>query len=217
MYRLRQLWPEYGARVRVAWRALALEIKNEQTTPKFILDQEIPLMARQEPELPIGPWRAPEWQYPVTLLPAFEARACAERQGDAAAWEFGWRVRMALFAESRCVSARHVLLEVARESGLDLERFARDWDSGAERPRILAESHRGWEILNVDGSPTFVLPNGRQVHNPGAWKATWGPGKQIVKVDPAPDAPDGDWRRAYRAFLDEAVASNQETGALPDC
>ena len=205
MYRLRELWPEYSARVRVAWKALALEIENEQTTPKPILEQENPLMAQQAPDLPIGPWRAPEWEYPVTLLPAFEALACAERQGDAAAWALSWRVRVAFFAESRCISARHVLLDVARESGLDLERFTQDWDSGAERPRILAASHRGWKVLKLEGSPTFVLPNGRQVHNPAALKATWGPGKQIVKVDPPPDAPHGDWRRVYRAFLDEAA------------
>ncbi len=28
---------------------------------------------------------------------------------------------------------------------------------------MLAESRRGWQELKVDGSPTFVLPNGRQV------------------------------------------------------
>jgi predicted DsbA family dithiol-disulfide isomerase len=208
VYRLRQLWPEYGGRVRVAWRALSLEVKNGQSTPKFILDQEIPLMARQEPDLPISLWRAPEWQYPVTLLPAFEALACAARQGDERAWEYSWRVRSAFFAESRCVSMRHELRKVARECGLDLARFQDDWDSGAQRRPVLAESHTGWEVVKVPGSPTFVLPSGRQIHNPAALKATWSEEKQIVKVDPPPDAPDGDWRRVYRALLD-AAASGQ--------
>lgn len=205
MYRLRALWPEYGARVRVAWKALALEIKNSQSTPKPILDQENPLMTRQEPDLPMSPRQAPDWEYPGTILPAFEALACAREQGDDLAWAFSWRVRVAFFAESRNLAMRHVLLELARESGLDGDRFAADWDSGTRRPRVLAESHHGWEVLKVQGSPTFLLPNGRQVFNPAALRVTWTPDKRVNKVHPPADAPDGDWRRAYRAFLDEAA------------
>ena len=204
MYRLRQLWPDYRGRLRVGWRTLALEVKNDQSTPKFILDQENPLMTRQEPDLPMTSWQAPEWQYPVTVLPAFEALACAERQGDDLAWAFSWRVRGAFFAESQCISMRHVLHRLAGESGLDVARFQADWDGAGEPRRVLAESHHGWEVLKVPCSPTFVLPNGRQVANPAALKLTWGPNKEIQHVEPPPDAPDGDWRRVYRAFLDEA-------------
>ena len=207
MYRLRQLWPDYRGRLRVGWRTLALEVKNGQSTPKLILDQENPLMMRQEPNLPLADWRTPVWQYPVTVLPAFEALACAEHQGDDLAWEYSWRVRAAFFAESRCISMRHELRRLARESGLDVARFQADWDSGRARPRVLADSHHGWEVLKVRSSPTFVLPSGRQVNNPAALEVTWGPDKQIRQVDPPPDAPDGDWRRVYRAFLDEAAAS----------
>ena len=163
-------------------------------------------MRQQEPSLPIGPWKAPEWQYPATVLPAFEALACAEQQGDDAAWAYSWRVREAFFTESRCISMRHELRKLARESGLDLARFQQDWDGGSERQRVLAESHHGWEALKVRSSPTFVLPNGRQVNNPAALEVTWSDGKQIQKVAPPSDAPDGDWRRVYRAFLDEAAA-----------
>jgi predicted DsbA family dithiol-disulfide isomerase len=206
VYRLRELWDDYGGRLRIGWRALILEVKNGQPTPKPILDQEWPLMRQQEPSLAIGPWEAPDWQYPATILPAFEALACAERQGDDAAWAYSWRVREAFFAESRCISMRHELRKLARESGLELARFQQDWDGGAERQRVLAESHDGWEVLKVRSSPTFVLPNGRQVNNPAALEVTWGPDKQVQKVEPPPDAPDGDWRRVYRAFLDEAAA-----------
>ena len=201
VYRLRQLWPGFEDRLRIAWKALSLEIKNGKSTPKFIVDVEIDLMAEQEPTLPIGPWKAPEWQYPVTILPAFEALDCAARQGDRQAWELSWRLRKAFFEESRCISMRHVLCELARESGLDLDRFTGDWDSGSSRPVVLADSHRGWEELRVEGSPTFVLPSGRQVHNPAASKVTWGPKHEPLKVKPF----RGDWREVYRAFLEEAT------------
>lgn len=187
--------------MRIVPRALALEIKNEKSTPKYIVDVEIKLMAEQEPDLEIGPWSAPDWQYPVTFLPAFEAVRCAGRQSDQAAWELAVRIRRAFFHESRCVSMRHVLIELAREGGLDLGRFCRDWDSGAERATVLAESHRGWDELKVPGSPTFVLPGGRQVHNPGALRVTWSPRHEVQKVDP----PASPWREAFRDFLDEAL------------
>ncbi len=202
VYRLRKLWPEYERRVRIAWRTLSLEVKNRKSTPKNIVDVEIALMAQQEPKLPIGPWKAAEWQYPVTILPAFEALKCAMLQGDGPAWEFNWRARKAFFDESRCISTRHVLCELAGQSGLDVEHFMRDWDSGRQRPTVLAESHRGWEELKVPGSPTFVLPSGRQVHNPGALRVTWGPNYSIQRVDP----PQKAWQEAFRELLDAAVA-----------
>ncbi len=50
-----------------------------------------------------------------------------------------------------------------------------------------------------------MLPNGRHVHNPAAARVTWTETGKIGSVEPPPDAPDGDWRRVYREFLDEAA------------
>jgi predicted DsbA family dithiol-disulfide isomerase len=202
VYRLRKIWPEYANRVRIAWRALSLELHNRESTPKNIVDIEIPLMARQEPDLPIGPWQAAEWQYPATILPAFEALRCAELQGDSLAWEFSGGLRKAFFAHSRCISMRHVLVDLSRECGLDVARFSRDWDSGAQRPMIIAESQRGWEQVKVQGSPTFVLPSGRTIHNPGGLRVTWGPNHEVKKVD----APEQPWLEVFHKFLAEAAS-----------
>lgn len=97
MYRLGQIWPEYRDRVRIEFRALSLELKNHQPTPEHIVDLEVLLMAKQEPDLPIRPWKVAEWRYVPTLLPAFEAENAAAQQGNEAAWEFAWRVRHAFF------------------------------------------------------------------------------------------------------------------------
>lgn len=202
MYRLRQLWPEYKGRLRIAWKALSLELKNEKPTPKDIVDQENELMAEQDPSLPVGPWRAPEWTYPATVLPAFEAIECASLQGDDAAWELSWAVRKAFFNDSRCISMRHVLVELARESGLDVQRFGRAWDEGGRRPQVVGESHHGWEELKVLCSPTFVLRSGWQEPNPGAWKITWGPGRRIAEVNRAVRP----WQEVYEELLDRALS-----------
>lgn len=205
VYRLRKIFPEYRGRVRILFRALSLELKNEQPTPKQIVDVEIGLMAQQEPDLPIGPWQAPEWQYVPTFLPAFEAEKAAAQQGEEAGWEFSWQVRHAFFAHSRTVCMRHELADVARKAGLDVDRFLKDWDSGLLREAVEAESHRGWEELKVQGSPTFVLPSGEQIWNPGAIRVKWGRNYEVQGTEPA-NCPGGDCLQVFRSLLDNAIA-----------
>lgn len=205
LYRLRKVWPEYEGKARIAFRSLSLELRNERPTPKDILDIETVLMARQEPELPIWPWKGLSWRFVPTLLPAFEAQKAAERQGDEAAREFAWHVRHAFFAESRTICMRFVLAQVAQEAGLDADRFLRDWDSGEARAQVLAESRRGWDELHVPGSPTFVLPSGRQVPNPGADRVTWSEDHLSVERIEKADCPNGDCLQPFREMLDEAI------------
>src|SRR5205085_9046149 len=64
-----------------------------------------------------------------------------------------------------------IAAEVAADGALDLARFEDDWDSGRHKARVIADSRRGWHDLKVAGSPTFVLPGGRQVANPAAGRA----------------------------------------------
>lgn len=162
-YRLRKVLPEFGGQIEVVPRCLSLEYVNRESTPKAILDGEAPLVLLTEPDIPYQPWHAPESTWPVTMWPAFEAIKCAERQGIAAANELDWEIRRAFFADSRCVSMRHVLLDLAAGTSLDLKRFTEDFDSGIAKGEVLAESQGGWEELKVSGSPTLVLPSGRQI------------------------------------------------------
>lgn len=162
-FRLRQLRDEYRDRVTIAYKSLALEYVNKQPTPKPILDNETPILLLEEPEIPYQPWHAPDSEWPVTMWPAFEAITCAARQSPALAAELDWAIRVAFFDQSRCISMRHVLFELAEHAGLDMAQFADDFDSGVTKRQVLEEAQHGWEQLQVDGSPTFVLPSGRQV------------------------------------------------------
>ena len=160
--RVRKLLPEYRGRVEIAYRSLALEYVNRQPTPKPILDNETPIILLEEPDIPYQPWHAPESQWPVTMWPAFEAIKCAERQGWQLAAELDWAIRVAFFAESRCISMRHVLFELAEGIGLEMARFVEDFDSGVAKRQVLEEAQAGWERLKVEGSPTLVFPSGEQ-------------------------------------------------------
>src|SRR5215207_6884948 len=116
-YRLRQLREEYRGRITISYKSLALEYINRRPSPKHILDNETPILMLEEPEIPYQPWHAPLSAWPVTMWPTFEAIKCAERQGPDAAAELDWAIRTAFFAESRCISMRHVLFELAAEVG----------------------------------------------------------------------------------------------------
>lgn len=162
-YRVRSLREEYRGRLVIEHKSLPLEYVNRQPTPKHVLDSECPLLMLAEPGLAWEPWHAPLSEWPVTLWPAFEAVKCAERQDLEKADDLDWAIRSAFFAESRCISMRHVLFELAKQVGLAMDRFAQDFDSGHAKALVIAEAREGWERLKVPGSPTFVLPSGHQI------------------------------------------------------
>lgn len=167
VYRLRQVWPAYAGRVTLAWRALSLEYINGRGPARPVTELELALLKQAEPGLPVREWGRAAWEWPATMWPAFEALACAQAQSADAGLAMSWALRHAFFAESRNIALRSELLaiaqEVARTTPLDLARFEADWDGGRYKGSVIADSRRGWHDLKVDGSPTFVLPDGRQV------------------------------------------------------
>ena len=206
-FRLRRLREEYRGRLEIVHRSLALEYVNRQPTPKPVLDVELPILTLSEPELPYQPWSAPESTWPVTVWPAFEAVACAEQQGLELADDLAWAIRVAFFAESRCIAMRHVLLELAEQVGLDMTRFTADFDAGACKGRVIADAREGWERLRVDGSPTLVLPSGEQISALGLpdLELDETRNNRPVRFVPAPCAGDA-CLDLLRAVLDRAAA-----------
>lgn len=162
-HRWRQLRDEYRDRVAIVHKSLALEYVNKQPTPKPELDIEAPLLFAPDPAVPYQPWHAPASEWPVTIWPAFEAVKCAERQGLTEADDLAWAIRTAFFVDSRCISMRHELIELAKAAGLDQNRFTADFDSGETKRLVVEEARNGWERLKVPGSPTLVLASGEQI------------------------------------------------------
>ena len=207
-YRLRQLWPELAGRVQLVWRALSLEYINRRIgTPPPMFEAEKALFARIEPNLPWLLWTRPVWDWPVTLWPAFEALACAQAQGQAAAWAMSWALRHAFFAEGRNLAMRHELMaiagEVAAEGQLDPAQFEADWDSGRYKGSVIAESQHGWHELKLNGSATFILPDGRQMTNPAIGEIDFDEDNHILRsYSPYPDDP----LAVYREMLTRVKA-----------
>jgi predicted DsbA family dithiol-disulfide isomerase len=167
IYRLRKVWSDYADGLHLTWRALSLEFVNQVGNSHPLFEAEIKIIQQIEPSIPVQSWSRAEWDWPVTLFPAFEALACAQAQSSDAAFAMSWALRYAYFAESRNIALRHELMDIAKQvaqdAPLDIKQLMKDWDSGRYKQIALSESQRGWHELKVDGSPTFVLSDGRQV------------------------------------------------------
>lgn len=163
-WRLRQARERLGAEVRIAHKSLSLEYVNSGPSPRRWLAMELPLLMCEEADIPWQMWSRPEFEWPVTVMPAFEAVKCAERQSMALADELDWALRTAFHGQSRTMSLRHEILTCAAAAGLDMDRFTTDFDSGVAKALVIEEAKEGWERLKVNGSPTLVFPNGRQLN-----------------------------------------------------
>ena len=159
--------PEFHGRATLRIRPFPLELIDNESAPRDILEQEWWLAAIQEPAAVFAPYSGDDW--PTTTLPAFEAAWCAARQGDDALATYDLRVRRAFFAESRNIGRREVLREIAVETGLDLERFDRDFASGEARPAVVEEARLGREKFKVRGTPTLMLADGTKLRHPIAY------------------------------------------------
>ena len=195
-------------RVRFDHRAFPLELFNSQATPRTELEPEIPACSSLAPRAGWQPWSAPSWEWPATMLPPMEAVQAAKEQGLAASEALDRGLRRAFWGESRCVSLRHVTLEVAAATdGLDLARLAAALDSGRARSLLFEQ----WEVAKTDavqGSPHLFVSDGTHAQNPGVdadWReepaGIWIP--TITRDDPT----------AFDDLLRRAAASGMAEGA----
>ncbi len=165
--RLHRVLPEFEGRVKLRPRAFPLELLGREGVPRALLEQEWWIAAIQEPAATFAPYTGDD--FPTTTLPAFDAVWAAGRQGEAAALAYDLAVRRAFFAGGRNIGRREVLLDVAREVGLDVPAMTRDLEGGAARAAVLAEAREGREALKVRGTPTLTLQDGTRLRLPIAF------------------------------------------------
>jgi predicted DsbA family dithiol-disulfide isomerase len=194
------VYPEYEGRVRLRVRPFPLEAMGGEAAPRAILEQEWWLAAIQEPRAAFEPWRGKTW--PTTTLPAFEAAWCAARQDDAPFFEYDLRIRRAFFAESGDIGRPEVLLEIAQETGLDVDRLRRDLERGDAGLAILEDAHLGQERYRVRGTPTLMLGDGTKLRHPIAYPQMQG--ASVVGVSPLPCHGDA-CITATRDFFERAL------------
>ena len=201
LHRLRQARERLGLAVAVEHRTFALEL-FDGPHPRRGTDTEAVGVGRAAPELDWRVWTAPDDLYPHTVLLAAEAVHAAQAQSLAAGEALDLALRRAFWTGSRSIAHRAVILEVAAgvpDAGLDVDELAAALDDGRHRRDVTAD-HAVARTDAVPGSPTFRLPDGTAVHNPGTrvtWAGPWAAGFPVV-TDHDPAALDDVVRRAAR-------------------
>ncbi len=197
--------PEYQGRVKLRIRPFPLEVARHLAAPRDILEQEWWLAALQEPGATFAPYRGDDW--PETTLPAFEAAWGAAQEGDDAFYDYDLRLRRAFFAESRNIGRREVLLDIAKEAGLNVTGFARRLGSAEARTAVLQETQMGRDRYNVRGTPTVMLADGTCFQLPIAFPVMRD--RRVVGVGKLPCCGDG-CLEATRNLFEQAVKHQQK-------
>jgi len=174
-------------RVRFDHHGFPLELFNNEPTPRWHIDVEAPVAETLAPRAGWQPWSSPDSTWPVTLLPPMEAVQAAKLQSLGAAEELDRGLRRALYGESRCISLRHVILEVARETdSVDVVALAEAIDDGRARAALMGD----WAVAQgpeVRGSAHLFAPDGANDENPGitiGWSEDGGPaGRYWIEAD----------------------------------
>ncbi len=173
-------------RVEIDHHAFPLELINGQATPRPILDAEIPVVGALVPEAGWQVWQGAAWEWPVTMLPALEAVQAAKAQSLEASTALDLALRRAFYAESRCISLRPVILEVAGACcEVEAGALAEALDDGRARRAVIDDFERSTSD-DVRGSPHLFLADGTDAHNPGItyhWQGRRGHGFPVVDDD----------------------------------
>jgi len=113
--------------------------------------------AQEEPGLIFNPW--PDTSLPSASMPALEAGRCAQYQGGEAFEHFHFALFREYSEKNRDISSRDVLLDIARDSGLDTTHLASDMDNGQGRAELAHERDAILAPGDFIGVPTVVFGN----------------------------------------------------------
>ncbi|MGH3799904.1 MAG: DsbA family oxidoreductase [Pseudonocardiaceae bacterium] len=153
-------------------RGFPLELFNGNVNERPGVDSEVSVVGALDPEAGWRLWQGPDWKYPVTMLPPLEAVQVAKEQGWHVSEQLDRALRRAYWAEGRCISMRHEILAIARQTGaVDVAALAEAFDSGRARRAVMDQFEAAREG-RVNGSPHLFLYDGTNLANPGV-SARW--------------------------------------------
>lgn len=203
--RLDKVMPEFEGRLHLKWRAFPLEVINDRPAPRYIVDQEWPLIAVQEPLSPCRSW--PHEEYLRTTIRAFQAYASAYSQDPEKARVYDLDIRRGFFYDGRRVDEDEVLCGMAEEAGLDGSKVRADLEAGAYAEGVMVDYREAMRLRDEEGmpmtSPTLIFPSGEAVFNPYASDKTIEDGK-LTEVH-APPAYGEAVYEGYREILARAA------------
>ena len=99
----------------------------------------------------------------VLSMPAQQAAKCVRLQGDEVFWCFHLSLFRAHYDEGKNISEREVLIGLAAESGVDVDRFTAEYDSGRQKNKVLSEHDDYEENWSGWGIPLVIVDDNHGV------------------------------------------------------
>lgn len=130
--------------VQVRWRYFSLEQLNASDDDWKIWEQ------------PLDYALVEDSPFAMRMLRSFLASYAASLQGEAAFRRFHLMLFSARHDEKKVMSDPGVILDVARQAGLDMDTFEQTWQSQAGRDR-LRRDHTSGQKLGISGVPSLVV------------------------------------------------------------
>jgi predicted DsbA family dithiol-disulfide isomerase len=166
--------------------AFPIELLNRRPGTRHGSDSEIPVLGALEPDAGWQLWQGPDYHYPGTVLPAFEAVAATKHRSLVASERLDRALRRAFWAESRPIHNHHEILTIAGTvDGLDVEALEHDLRDGVARADVFAD-----EVIAASDavvmSPHLFLADGTDHPNPGItvhWQGDWAKGFPVIDHD----------------------------------
>ena len=155
--RLKQIEEEFREKVDTSWKSFPLfRAETPRRYPRQHTTQSWLRAADEESSIRYHPWPDSS-PLPTSSLPAQEAAKCARLQGRDAFEHLHMLLLRAFFEKNRDISSRDVLISLAVEADLDVERFISDLDSGSQRDAVLADYQEGRDDARFSGIPTVIF------------------------------------------------------------
>jgi predicted DsbA family dithiol-disulfide isomerase len=156
--RLAQLKREYGERLELRWKSFALvpEADLGRTFNAHAAEAWAKARANAQTEGMTFLERLPGTAMPTSSLPALEGAKCAAAQGDEAFERYHLALLEAYFTRALDISQAAMLIDLARQAELDVDRFTLDLGSGRMR-HIIAAEYLEAQSHGIAGVPTVIL------------------------------------------------------------
>ena len=161
--RLRKLQAQFQGRISVQWHPFALRPEKNAASFEFKGSyvergwKSAASMTRSD-GISFQMWDQrplPRWS-----LPGLYAGTAAQRQGPQLFERFHIDMFAAYFGRSEDITSKDVAVEVARRSGLDVDRFSKDVDDEELQAEVLKRVIEAMSVYQVSAVPTVIVDGG---------------------------------------------------------
>ena len=138
----------------LSWKSYLIRDEGVTTFDDYIASH-FERANENEEGIVFNPWKA--GPYPTWGMPALKASKAAALQGNEKWRSFHLAVMKAFYTEGKDISKSEILEEVARETGLAMDQFIKEYRNQKWGDLVYEETRRGQEVFGIRSIPTVVV------------------------------------------------------------